>query len=54
MPFHHVDNTETLKNPTIKIKDACLEIKDACAGNACIDACARRYTYAACTYIPDL
>jgi hypothetical protein len=45
---------KNIENPSIKIKDACLEIKDACAGKACIDACARRYTCAACTYIPDL
>jgi hypothetical protein len=54
MPLHHVDNAETIEDASIKIKDACSEIKDACAGNACIDACARRDTCTTCTYIPDL
>jgi hypothetical protein len=54
MPLHHVDNAETIEDASIKIKDACAEIKDACAGNACIDACARRNTCTTCTYIPDL
>jgi hypothetical protein len=39
---------------SIRIKDACAETKDACAGNACIDACARRDTCTTCTYIPYL
>jgi hypothetical protein len=40
------------EDASIRIKDACAETKDACAGNACIDACARRDTCTTYTYIP--